>query len=320
MFKKEWGFLFFIFLFGFQIAEAAPPLRLAGSSAIFPFAARVAEYFHYKTQEPTPLIEGLGTGSGIKLFCEGTRELDGVMASRPFTETERKKCEQQNIDFQEFKIGQDGLVLIEKKGSQFFPIRIEDLRSAIAEKVFVKGQCLKNPYMIWSQIQPSFPVLPLRILGPAPASGTYDVLLEKIKGPCDSLLRHDGIYIEAPANENLIIQKVLTAPHTIGIITFSFYEQNKNRIRALSVNGVLPFLKTIQDGHYPLSRPLYIYIKLNDLSDHLNRLLYMREFTSNDAIGKSGYLTEKGLIPLPQSEQRNIQKDLAQLFKTGGSS
>src|SRR3989339_358401 len=108
MFKKEWGFLFFIFLFGFQIAEAAPPLRLAGSSAIFPFAARVAEYFHYKTQEPTPLIEGLGTGAGIKLFCEGTRELDGVMASRLFKETERKNVNNKTSTFRSLKLDKMG--------------------------------------------------------------------------------------------------------------------------------------------------------------------------------------------------------------------
>lgn len=320
MLKKGGKFLFLIFFLGLQVAEAAPTLRIAGSSAVFPFAATVAEYFHYKTNEPTPLIEGIGTGAGIKLFCEGARGLDGVMASRPFTESEIKKCQQQNINFQEFKIGQDGLVLIEQKRSQSFPLKVEDLRNAIAEKVLVKGECLKNPYKMWNQIETSFPTLPLRILGPAPASGTYDVLLEKIQGPCGPLLRHDGVYIEAPANENLIVQKVLTAHNTIGIVTFSFYEQNKNRIQAFSINGVFPSLKTIQDGLYPLSRPLYVYIKLNDLSNHLSRLFYMREFTSPEAIGESGYLTKKGLIPLPQSEQRNIQKDLAQFFKTGAAS
>ncbi|MDZ4322819.1 MAG: substrate-binding domain-containing protein, partial [Alphaproteobacteria bacterium] len=296
-------FLFFIFLLGAQAIQAAPPLRIVGSSAVFPFAAAVAEHFHYKTQEPTPIVESIGTGAGIKLFCEGTSGPDGAITSRPFTEGEKKKCEQQGVQFQEFKIGQDGLVLIKRKESQDFSLTLEDLRKAIAEDLSINSLCQKNPNKTWNQIQPSFPAVPLRILGPAPASGTYDVLTEKIKGPCGSSLRHDGVYIEAPANENLIIQKVLNAPDTVGIITFSFYEKNKNRLLALPIEGITPSFLSVQEGIYPLSRPLYLSIKLNDLPQHLNRILYVMEFTSPDAVGETGYLRKKGLIPLPEQKE-----------------
>ena len=230
-------FLFFIFLLGAQAIQAAPPLRIVGSSAVFPFAAAVAEHFHYKIQEPTPIVESIGTGAGIKLLCESASGPDGAITSRPFTEGEKKKCEQQGVQFQEFKIGQDGLVLIKRKGSQDFSLTLEDLRKAIAEDLPMESLCQKNSNKTWNQIQPSFPAVSLRILGPAPASGTYDVLTEKIKGPCGSSLRHDGVYIEAPANENLIIQKVLNAPNTVGIITFSFYFINSGCNSCNSIYG-----------------------------------------------------------------------------------
>ena len=313
--KRGGVLLCFILCIGYQLAQAAPPLRIVGSSAVFPFAAVAAEHFHYKTQEPTPIVESIGTGAGIKLLCEGVNGPDGAITSRPFTEGEKKKCAQQGVQFQEFKIGQDGLVLIKRKGSQDFSLTLEDLRKAIAEDLPMGSLCQKNSNQTWNQIRSSFPSAPLQILGPAPASGTYDVLTEKIKGPCGSSLRHDGVYIEAPANENLIIQKVLNAPDAVGIITFSFYEENKNRLLALPIEGITPSFSTIQEGIYPLSRPLYLYIKLNDLSQHPSRILYIMEFTSPDAVGETGYLREKGLIPLP--EQKEIYDRARRLLPAG---
>ncbi len=301
--KRGGVFLCFILCMGSHFAQAAPPLRIVGSSAVFPFATVVAEHFHYKTQEPAPIIESIGTGAGIKLFCESQKGPDGAITSRPFTEGEKKNCAQQGVQFQEFKIGQDGLVLIKRKGSQDFSLTLGDLRKAIAEDLPMDSLCQKNPNQTWNQIQPFFPAVALHIFGPAPASGTYDVLTEKIKGPCGLSLRHDGVYIEAPANENLIIQKVLNAPDTVGIITFSFYEKNKNRLLALPVEGITPSFSSIQGGVYPLSRPLYLYIKLNDISHHANRALYVMEFTSPDAVGETGYLQKKGLIPLPEQKE-----------------
>jgi phosphate transport system substrate-binding protein len=121
-------------------------------------------------------------------------------------------------------------------------------------------------------------------------------------------LRHDGIYIEAPANENLIIQKVMSTAHTLGVVTFSFYDQNKDQLHALSIEGVFPSFLSIQDGTYPLSRPLYLYIKTSGMIPA--RAAYVREFVSLDAMT---YLAEKGLIPLSLEEQKAIQRQAQKL-------
>ena len=297
------GVTIFLLSLSLQEAFAAPPLRIVGSSAVFPFAATVAEHFSYKTHEPIPLVEAIGTGAGIKLFCENLRGPDGVIASRPMAEGEKKKCHKQGITFEEFKIGQDGLVLIQSKKEAPFSLTLADIDKALAEKIQKGKECLKNPYKTWNTIQNDFPAQPIRVLGPAPTSGTYDVLIEKILGSCGPYLRHDGAYIEAPANENLIVQKVLNTPYTIGIVTFSFYDQNSTRLYALPVNGVLPSFTSIQRGEYALSRPLYLYINTHDLKRHPARAAYVFEFTSTEAIGEKGYLNEKGLIPLSSEEQ-----------------
>jgi phosphate transport system substrate-binding protein len=299
---KTREFLIFLSLYCHE-ASATAPLRIVGSSAVFPFAATVAEHFHYKTHAPTPIIEAIGTGAGIKLFCQSLSGPDGVITSRPFTEGETKKCQAQGITFEEFKIGQDGLILIQNKKEPLFSLTLKNLRDALAEKIPFEKTCIKNPYKTWNAIQENFPLYPIRVLGPAPTSGTYDILVEKIMSPCSSFLRYDGAYVEAPANENLIVQKVLQAPHTIGIITFSFYDQNSHRLHGLPLNGIAPSFHSIQTGDYPLSRPLYLYLKTNDLTLHPARVVYALEFTSEAASGAKGYLNKKGLIPLSPQEQ-----------------
>lgn len=307
-FRSYFEELFILSVFLTQEVQAAPPLRIAGSSAVFPFAATVGEHFSHKTHEPIPLIEAIGTGAGIKLFCGSLKGPDGAITSRPLTEGEKEKCRSQGITFEDFKIGQDGLILIQNKRGVPFSLSPRDLNSALAEKIPLGGACIKNPHKTWNEIQKEFPAYPIHVYGPAPTSGTYDVLVEKIMGSCGLPLRHDGAYIEAPANENLIVQKVLNMPQTIGIVTFSFYDQNKNRLHALPINGILPSITSIQKGDYLLSRPLYLYVKTNNIKDSPSRAAYVLEFTSKDAVGEEGYLNEKGLIPLSSEEQEEMHK------------
>lgn len=304
MSSKTIGFIFILTQFWSQNSYGAPLLRIVGSSAVFPFAATVGEHFNYKTHEPIPLIEAIGTGAGIKLFCGHHNGPDAVMASRPFTVKEKEKCRENGITFEEFTIGQDGLVLIQHHQNKPFSLTLHDLDQALSEKTLQEKDCLKNPNKTWKDIQPTFISNSIRVLGPAPNSGTYDILIEKIGGACGPFIRHDGAYIEAAANENLIVQKVLNTPHTIGIVTFSFYDQNRQRLHALPLNGVLPSFTSIQDKSYALSRPLFLYIKTNDLQDNPARRAYALEFTSAEAIGEKGYLNTKGLIPLSSQEQK----------------
>lgn len=308
------GWLFIFLTFLTQTSSGKPALQIVGSSAVFPFAATVAEHFHYKNHEPTPLVEAVGTGAGIKLFCRDLKGPDGVITSRPFTKNEEGKCRDKGITFQKFTIGQDGLVLIQDRKAVSFSLSMQDLDQTLSEKVQLGKNCINNPYKEWKQIQSTFPSHLIRVLGPAPSTGTYDILIEKLKNTCGPFIRHDGAYIEAPANENLIVQKVLSRADTIGIVTFSFYDQNRIRLKAISLNDMLPSMSSIQDKSYPLSRPLYLYIKTNDLNHHRARQAYALEFTSLEAIGEKGYLTEKGLVPLSPQVQKEMQ-ELARTLK-----
>ena len=126
-------------------------------------------------------------------------------------------------------------------------------------------------------------------------------------------IREDGAFIEAGENDNLIVQKLQSNPKAVGIFGFSFLEENGDKVQGSSIDGVAPSFDSIASGDYPVSRPLYFYIK----GAHVGKIPgihdYAIEFTSNKAMGEDGYLTDKGLIPLPEPELKQVQENVKKL-------
>ena len=154
------------------------------------------------------------------------------------------------------------------------------------------------------------------------STGIYDSLLEK-KGKAPKgkdlfkavayAVREDGAYIEAGENDNLIVQKLEANPSALGIFGFSFLEENGDKVQGSLVDGVAPTFDTIADGDYPVSRPLYFYMKGAHVGKIPGIQEYAVEFTSNRAMGEDGYLPEKGLIPLADDELDEVQADVKNL-------
>ncbi len=152
--------------------------------------------------------------------------------------------------------------------------------------------------------------------------GVYDALVEK-KGKAPSgkdlfkavtyAVREDGAYIEAGENDNLIVQKLEANPDAVGVFGYSFLEENGDKVQGSIVDGVAPDFDTIASGEYPVSRPLYFYIKAAHVGKIPGIQEYAMEFTSNRAMGEDGYLLEKGLIPLDEQELKQVQADVAGL-------
>ena len=152
--------------------------------------------------------------------------------------------------------------------------------------------------------------------------GVYDALVEK-KGKAPKgkdvfkavayAVREDGAYIEAGENDNLIVQKLEANPNAVGIFGFSFLEENGDKVQGSVVDGVAPSFDSIASGDYPVSRPLYFYIKAAHVGKIPGIQEYAMEFASNRAMGEDGYLPERGLIPLGDDERKQIQADIAKL-------
>ncbi|SCA57195.1 Phosphate ABC transporter, periplasmic phosphate-binding protein PstS [Candidatus Terasakiella magnetica] len=312
-------------------SEFRDSIRIVGSSTVFPFSAFVAEKFHRKTGQASPVVESTGSGGGIKMFCSGigVNSPDIVTASRRMKVTEIHKCQDNKVkDISEVMIGWDGIMMAMARGSLGFNLTREQLWKALAKRLPIDGQWVLNPHTKWSHIDSSLPDKTIQVFGPPPTSGTRDVFVEEvmIKG-CQSAahqdlkdtskqmhlcgeMREDGIYVEAGEDDDLIVRRLKNNPNALGVLGYNALERRNGLIESLSVEGVKPDFDSILDGSYPLSRPLFLYVK----NEHINALPqisdYVDEFMSMGAVGNEGYLVEKGLIPI-QDEQGNALKSRA---------
>lgn len=316
-------------------AAASDQLRIVGSSTVYPFAASVAEHFGKAGDFKTPVVEATGTGAGFKLFCGGTGKFYPYItdASRAILPSERSQCASKGIDsIVEAKFGFDGITIANSLSGPLFKLSRKELFLALAHDVPKNGQLVPNYYETWKQIDPALPNLPIKVYGTPPVSGTYDTFIELVmkKGCLEvqelaalaeserdrqcRMLREDGKFIEAGENGNLIAEKLVNDPTSIGIVGFSFLDQNSGKIRGSIIDGKSPTFESIQDGSYPISRPLYFYIKVTKpLIPGIGE--YIKEFMSEAAIGDEGYLIPEGLVPLPKAEREKVRGELAEKIK-----
>lgn len=314
-------------------AQARDQIRIVGSSTVFPFSTTVAEEFGRSTQFKTPVVESTGSGGGLKLFCAGVGEShpDITNASRRIKKSEVALCDKNGVaEIVEVKIGYDGIVLANSRKSDQLELSLRDIFLALAKDVpNGEGKLMANPYKTWKEVNPSLPDSKIEVLGPPPTSGTRDAFVElAMEGGCKTFdwvkamkkadkkaykklchtIREDGAYIEAGENDNLIVQKLNANPKALGIFGFSFLDQNADMIQGSKVNGASPEFEKIADGSYAISRPLYFYVKAAHVGKIPGVKEYMAEFTSEKAWGPEGYLTDKGLIPMPEEERAEFRK------------
>ena len=306
-------------------------ISIVGSSTVYPFATVVAEQFGRKNPKfKTPKIESTGSGGGLKLFCDGVgvEHPDIANSSRPITASEVATCAQHGVkDIVEVKIGFDGIVLANAKSAKQLDLTLRDVYLALAKNVpdpAGGAKLVPNPYKTWSQVNSALPAIGIEVLGPPPTSGTRDAFVElAMDGGCKALpaiaalsgdahnaacrtMREDGGYVEAGENDNLIVQKLEANPRAVGIFGYSFLEQNADKVQGARVNGVAPEFDTIADARYPISRPLFFYVKKAHVDQITGNREYLRELTSDSAWGDFGYLADKGLIPLQENERRAV--------------
>jgi phosphate transport system substrate-binding protein len=307
-------------------AEARDQIRIVGSSTVFPFSTAVAEQFGKTSSFATPVIESTGTGGGMKLFCAGVGEShpDMTNASRRMKKSEFEACTKNGIGITEVKVGFDGIVIANSKAGPNISLTLPQVFQALAKEVPMNGKLVANPYKMWSDIDPSLPKTKIEVLGPPPTSGTRDAFVEiAMEGGCKKLagakelglkkkachvIREDGAFIEAGENDNLIVQKLEANPAAFGIFGFSFLDQNSDKVKGAKVNGTSPEFEEIAAGNYPISRSLFFYVKKQHVGVIPGIKEFVAEFTSEKAWGPEGYLADKGLIPLPDTDRKAMAK------------
>ena len=293
-------------------------IRAVGSSTVYPFTTAVAEQFARKNAGfKAPIVESTGTGAGMKLFCAGVGAQfpDIENASRRIKKSEVEDCTKNGVtQIIELQVGIDGIAIAESKAGEPMKLTQEDIYKALAAEPYGKPQTTKT----WKDVNPALPAIKIHVFGPPPTSGTRDAFAELIldKG-CDAnpemkalktsdadkhkaictKVREDGVYVESGENDNLIVQKLVANPDSVGIFGYSFLEENADKLRGIAIKNVVPTYETIASYEYPGARPLYIYVK----GAHLTAIPGLKQFVAEyaSAWGPDGYLKRRGLIAAP---------------------
>jgi len=337
-----------VFALGIGTAGAASRdyISIVGSSTVYPFATVVAENFGKASGFKTPTIESTGSGGGHKLFGAGVgvEYPDITNSSRRIKKSEFEKAVANGVtEIIEVKIGYDGIVIANSNRAPLFKLSSKDIFLALAKDVpsgNVAGKTMPNPNKTWKDVNASLPDIKIEVLGPPPTSGTRDAFVElameggaktfawiaDLKGQdkkaykalCHTI-REDGAYIEAGENDNLIVQKLDTNPDAVGIFGFSFLDQNTDKLQGALIEGIAPEFDAIADGSYPVSRPLFFYVKKAHVDSIPGIREYLAEFTSEKAWGDEGYLTDKGLIPMPAAERKQFRQAVENLTPLSAS-
>ena len=308
-------------------------VSIVGSSTVYPFATVVAERFGKTTSFKTPKIESTGSGGGLKLFCEGVgvEHPDVTNSSRRIKMSEVEMCAGNGVnEIIEVKIGYDGIVIANARTADQVELTLRDVFLALAKEVPDPAggeQLVENPYQTWKDVNPDLPASKIEVLGPPPTSGTRDAFVElAMEGGCKTFdwiaaikkqdksayktichtIREDGAFVEAGENDNLIVQKLEANPAAFGVFGFSFLDQNIDKVQGSMVNGVEPEFESIAAGDYPVSRPLYFYVKKAHVGVIPGIKEYLAEFTAEGTWGPDGYLSDRGLIPMPDAERKSF--------------
>lgn len=323
-----------------QAQTARDQISIVGSSTVYPFATVVAERFGQTTNFKTPKIESTGSGGGMKLFCEGIGigYPDITNASRRIKSSEYEKCQANGVEgIIEVLIGYDGIAIANSVEQDQLSLSLKDVYLALAKRIPSPDGSetfISNPHETWADVNPALPAKKIEVLGPPPTSGTRDAFAElALEGGCKKFgwvkalkksdggeykdachsVREDGRYVEVGENDNLIVQKLQANPNALGIFGFSFLDQNSDTVQASLIEGNEPDFDTIADGSYPVSRPLYFYVKKAHVGVIPGIAEYLAEFTSEASWGEDGYLADKGMIPLGEDIRTEAAESIANL-------
>jgi phosphate transport system substrate-binding protein len=303
-------------------AFARDNVQVTGSSTVLPYATIVAEAFGENFDFQSPVVEGGGSGAGRKKLCEGVGEntVDIANSSSKMKDEEWAKCEEAVGEVTEVRIGYDGIVFASNIGQlNIKDLTVEQLYSALHESSTAK---------LWSDVDPALPEVAILAYIPGTKHGTREVFDVKVmEDGCKAALgvekldddqkkacvkvRTDGASVDIDGDYTETLARLDANKTSLGVFGLSFYQNNTDKLEVATVSGVAPSVETISSGDYPISRPLYFYVKNAHIGVIPGLKEYVEFFVSDEMAGPDGALAQYGLVPDP--ELANTQAEVSAL-------
>ncbi|TMV08554.1 phosphonate ABC transporter substrate-binding protein [Ruegeria sediminis] len=320
-------------------AAARDNVQVAGSSTVLPYASIVAEAFGENFDFPTPVVESGGSSAGLKRFCEGVGEntIDIANSSRQIKDSEIEACAENGVtDIIEVRVGYDGIVFASDINGNAYEFTPSDWFLALSDKVLVDGQLVDNPNNTWADVNPDFPAIDIQAFVPGTKHGTREVFEDKvILAGCEETgafeafkavngddkkaaekacisLRTDGKSVDIDGDYTETLARIESNKDGIGVFGLAFYENNTDKLQVATMSGVVPSTETIASGEYPVSRPLFFYVKKAHIGVIPGLKEYAEFFVADEVAGPDGPLAEYGLVADPElSETQQVVADEA---------
>jgi phosphate transport system substrate-binding protein len=318
-------------------AQGRDNVQIAGSSTVLPYATIVAEAFGENFDFPTPVVESGGSSTGLRRFCEGVGEntTDIANSSRSIRASEIETCAANGVtDIIEVRIGYDGIVFASDINGNSFEFTPADWYLALAAELPVDGAMVANPNTNWNEVRAELPDQDIAAFIPGTRHGTREVFDENVilqgcedSGAMEAIMeinggdedaaeeacmaiRGDGVSVDIDGDYTETLARISANPEGIGVFGLSFYQNNTAVLQVATMNGVVPSTESIASGEYPVSRPLFFYIKAAHLDVIPGLQEYAEFFISDDIAGPWGPLAAYGLVSDPElAETQRIVRE-----------
>ena len=264
-------------------------IKIDGSSTVFPISGGMAELYRAEEPKVKVIVNKSGSGSGFKMFY--AKEIDISDASRPIKEKEIKKCQENGVDYMQLEVAYDGLAVLVNIENDW----VDGLSTDELKKLWEPSA--EGVVKTWADLREGWPAEEIKLFGPGTASGTFDYFTEAIVGESGAI-RSDYSPSE---DDDILVQGIAGDKNSLGFFGLAYYEQNKDKLKLVPVNGVLPTMETVKSGVYsPLSRPLYLYVskiagQKQEVSSFINFYLKNAAQVAQNV----------GYVPLPEGDYVN---------------
>jgi phosphate transport system substrate-binding protein len=250
----------------------------AGSSTVFPLSERMAERFTDEGYSGQITIDSIGSGAGFERFCVAG-ETDISNASRPIKDSEVEDCRAIGREPIEFRVGTDAVAVTVSQENDF----VQDVTLAELAQIF-------STAATWSEVRPEWPNEPIQRFIPGTDSGTFDYFVEEVfEEDPEPMLGASNLQLSE--DDNVLVQGVTGSPYAIGFFGYAYYNENQNTLNILSIEGVVPYDASVEDGSYALARPLFIYSTADIMSEKPQVADFINYYLTyvNDEIVDVGY-------------------------------